>query len=143
MCRSVPHTPQAPILISAAFAPMSGHGTLRKTGGAPGPAKVATRVVLPRMTVLPSWPGRAGAGPAEAGRIGAGRDAGVVSGGSLPPSRECVGESALARIALLDRHDGAPAVVVDDRNVEPGALLEELDVALLLGVDRRQAEQEE
>ena len=44
MCRSVPHTPHAPIWISAAFFGTSGHGTVRITGGAPGPAKVATRI---------------------------------------------------------------------------------------------------
>ena len=40
----MPHTPQAPILISAAFFGTSGHGTVRITGGAPGPSKVATRI---------------------------------------------------------------------------------------------------
>src|SRR6516165_4757058 len=46
ICRSVPHTPHAPILISAAFRGTSGHGTRCITGGAPGPAKVATRIVF-------------------------------------------------------------------------------------------------
>src|SRR5580658_8327594 len=44
MCRSVPHTPQAPILISAAFPEIFGHGTVRISGAAPGPAKVQTRI---------------------------------------------------------------------------------------------------
>ena len=44
MCWSVPQTPHAPILISAAFFGTSGHGTVRITGGAPGPSKVATRM---------------------------------------------------------------------------------------------------
>ena len=46
-------------------------------------------------------------------------------------------------VALLDRQDGAAAVVVDDRNVEPGALLQELKIALHVGFDRREADQEE
>jgi hypothetical protein len=44
MCWSVPQTPQAPILISAAFFGTAGHGTVSITGLAPGPAKVATRM---------------------------------------------------------------------------------------------------
>src|SRR5829696_608502 len=44
MCWSVPQTPQAPILISAAFFGTAGHGTVSMTGLAPGPAKVATRM---------------------------------------------------------------------------------------------------
>src|SRR5262249_39851628 len=35
--------------MSAAFAGICGHGTARMTGSAPGPAKVATRMVLLRM----------------------------------------------------------------------------------------------
>ena len=46
MCRSVPHTPQAPIWISAALRGTAGRATSRITGGAPGPAKVATRTVV-------------------------------------------------------------------------------------------------
>jgi hypothetical protein len=38
MCRSVPQTPQAPILINAAFLPTFGHGTVRMIGCAPGPS---------------------------------------------------------------------------------------------------------
>src|SRR5271155_5512916 len=53
MCRSVPHTPQAPILISAAFAPTFGHGTVRISGLAPGPAKVETRICsMPAFSFL-------------------------------------------------------------------------------------------
>lgn len=44
MCRSVPQTPQAAMRISAALRPTFGQGTSRMTGGAPGPAKVATRI---------------------------------------------------------------------------------------------------
>ena len=46
MCRSVPHTPQAPIWINAAFSGTCGRGTSWMTGAAPGPANVATRIVL-------------------------------------------------------------------------------------------------
>src|ERR1700736_2360234 len=46
---AVPHTPQAPIATRAAFFPMRGHSTERMRGSAPGPAKVATRMVLLRM----------------------------------------------------------------------------------------------
>ena len=38
ICRSVPQTPQAPTLISAALFGIFGHGTLRITGCAPGPS---------------------------------------------------------------------------------------------------------
>lgn len=54
----------------------------------------------------------------------------------LHPSRKGLLESALARIALLDRQDSAASVVVDDRHVEPAALLQKLYVALHVGFDR-------
>ena len=41
MCRSVPQTPQAPILMRADFADIFGQATCRMTGSAPGPSKVA------------------------------------------------------------------------------------------------------
>ena len=44
MCRSVPHTPQAPIWIRAALRGTGGRGTSWMTGAAPGPANVATRI---------------------------------------------------------------------------------------------------
>ena len=44
MCRSVPQTPQAPILIRADFGDIFGQATRRMTGSAPGPSKVATRI---------------------------------------------------------------------------------------------------
>src|ERR1700710_2507915 len=44
MCRSVPQTPHAPTLISAAFFGIFGHGTSRMTGRAPGPSYVHTRI---------------------------------------------------------------------------------------------------
>src|SRR5437660_12604551 len=61
----------------------------------------------------------------------------------LTPGLEDFVEGTLARIALLDRQNGAPAIVVDDRNIEPGPLLEQLQIALHVGVDRRQSHQEE
>jgi hypothetical protein len=62
MCWSVPQTPQAPILIRAAFGGTRGQGTSCITGSAPGPAKVVTRiggfalalaVMLPPVAALP------------------------------------------------------------------------------------------
>src|ERR1051325_8951983 len=71
------------------------------------------------------------------------RDARPGMTNSLPPGLEQILEGALARRALLDREDRAAAVVVDDRNVEPVALLQELDVALHIGLDRREPDEEE
>src|SRR5262252_1506692 len=61
----------------------------------------------------------------------------------LAPGGERVVEGALARRALLDRDDGAALVGVDQRHVEPGALLQKLDVARAVGVDIGEADQEE
>src|ERR1051326_9126592 len=102
--------------MSAALRGISGQGTERISGSAPGPAKVATRMVVFRR-----MPRRA----------------------SLAPGGEGFLERLLAGRALLDRQDGATAVVVDDRNVEPGALFEELQVALHVAVRRRESDQEE
>src|SRR5438309_9694575 len=102
MCKSVPHTPQAPILMSAALRPTSGHGTERMTGGAPGPAKVATRIMLARMTSLRGDQGHSKRPP----RVNAPEER------SLTPGREGIREGALARVSLLDRHDRAPPVVI-------------------------------
>src|SRR5712692_10331797 len=54
MCRSVPQTPQAPILMSAALLGMSGQGTVRITGAAPGPSKVETRICSIARRLPPS-----------------------------------------------------------------------------------------
>src|SRR5438309_1105735 len=62
---------------------------------------------------------------------------------SLPPGRERFREGALARGALFERQDGAAVVVVDDRDVEPGPLLEQLQIAVAVGVGGGQADQEE
>jgi hypothetical protein len=59
MCWSVPHTPQAPIFISAPFGGTFGQATSRITGSAPGPSNVVTRILgrfvaacLPAMLCL-------------------------------------------------------------------------------------------
>src|ERR1700761_1724090 len=54
--------------------------------------------------------------------------------GLFAPRLEGVGERALAGRALLHGQDGTAVVVVDDENVEPRPLLEQLDVALHLGI---------
>src|SRR6478672_12578386 len=59
-------------------------------------------------------------------------------GSSLFPSRERISKDAFARRALLERQDGAAIVGIDHGNVEPGPLLKQLDVALAVGLDRRQ-----
>jgi hypothetical protein len=64
-------------------------------------------------------------------------------GKSLPPSRKRVVEGALTRGALFNRDDGTALVGVDERHVEPGTLLRELDVASAVGVDIGEADQEE
>ena len=59
----------------------------------------------------------------------------------LLPGLERVGEDAVAGRAFLHRQDGAPVVVVDHRDVEPAALLEQLQISLPVGVDVRKADQ--
>src|SRR4030081_3379268 len=61
----------------------------------------------------------------------------------LPPRRERVVERALAGGALFDRDDGAALVDIDQRDVEPRALLQKLQVARAVGIDIRQPDQEE
>src|SRR4030095_9016447 len=98
MCWSVPHTPQAPILISAALVGTSGHGTVRITGGAPGPSKVATRVLsfgtLTSSAVIPD---------SRKGRLGIhalrNRPAGKTTA-LLPRGSECLVKGAYAGVAL-------------------------------------------
>src|SRR5215472_8281224 len=57
------------------------------------------------------------------------------------PSGKRFRERGLSGRTLFDREDRAPTVVVDDRDVEPGALLQELHVALKVGFDGRQSNQ--
>ena len=60
----------------------------------------------------------------------------------LPPGAERFLEGARAGRAFFHRENGALAAGIDDGNVEPVALLEQLNVALHVDVDRRQADQE-
>ena len=48
----------------------------------------------------------------------------------LAPRRERVGKRAVARRAFFDRQNRAPAVGVDDRNIEPRPFLQQLEIAL-------------
>src|SRR5215475_3799173 len=59
------------------------------------------------------------------------------------PHPERIIERAFARRALFDRDDGAALIGVDQRHIEPGTFLQELDVALTVGIDVRQSDQEE
>src|SRR6267154_2550265 len=63
---------------------------------------------------------------------GPGRDDfGLRHGGcSFLPSRKGLRERALTGRALLHGENRAPVVGVDNRDVEPGPLLQELDIAL-------------
>src|SRR6266568_1595610 len=61
----------------------------------------------------------------------------------LAPRRKRLIKRPLARRALFDRNDGAALVDVDQRHVEPGALLEELQIAGAVGIDVGEADQEE
>src|SRR5204863_362580 len=47
-----------------------------------------------------------------------------------PPARQRVGEAALSRRALLDRQNGALAVVEHERDVEPAGVPQQADIAL-------------
>jgi hypothetical protein len=51
------------------------------------------------------------------------------------PGSKGLGEGVVAGRALLHRQDGTAAVGVDDRDVEPRTVLEQLHVALHVGVD--------
>jgi AAA ATPase domain len=64
-------------------------------------------------------------------------------GGLMFPCRESFGEGAVAARALLHRQDGAAAVGVDDRDVKPRTVLEQLHVALHVGVDGGKLYEEE
>src|SRR3954468_2396114 len=64
-------------------------------------------------------------------------------GSSLFPSRERISKDAFARRAFLKRQDGAAIVGIDHGNVEPRPLLEQLDIALAVGLDGGQSDQEE
>ncbi len=55
------------------------------------------------------------------------------------PGGERIGEGPVAGRAFLQGQDGAAAVVIDDRNVEPRPVLSKLQIALHVGVDGGQA----
>src|SRR5258707_709426 len=59
---------------------------------------------------------------------------------SLLSGRECIGEGALPRRALLHRQNGAAIVVIDHGDVELAALLQQLKIALLVRVYVRQTD---
>src|SRR4051812_33597425 len=114
--------------MSAAFFGTSGQGTVRITGGAPGPSNVATRIFsfgkARFLFVFLSLPiGRVDAS------VGERSDGAKSKKELLPPCLEGLLEGAFAGGALFQREDRAAAVVVNDRHIEPGALLEELQIA--------------
>src|SRR5579862_3801796 len=55
---------------------------------------------------------------------------------SACPSREGVGKGALAGWTLFHGQNSAAPVGINNKNVEPGSLFEQLHVALHLGVRR-------
>src|SRR5262245_27459022 len=59
----------------------------------------------------------------------------------LLPGLERVGEDLLAGRAFFQGQNGAAVVVVNHRDVEPAPFLEQLDVAVLVGLRVRQAYQ--
>ena len=54
---------------------------------------------------------------------------------SFPPRRERVVEGAFAGGALFDGDDGAALIDINQRHVEPGALLQKVQIARSVGVD--------
>ena len=66
-----------------------------------------------------------------------------VAAALLAPGRERVVEGALTGGAFFDGDDGAALVDVHQRHVEPRALFQKLQVALAVGIDIRQTDQEE
>ena len=59
------------------------------------------------------------------------------------PRRESLVKCALAQCTLLDRDGGAALVGLDQRHVEPGALLQELDVAGAIDLGVGQADEKD
>src|SRR5271168_4993710 len=57
----------------------------------------------------------------------------------VAPSRKGISESAVAGLSFFQGQNGAPAIVVDNRNIEPRPLFKKLNIALQVGVDRGQA----
>src|SRR5690348_6965680 len=61
----------------------------------------------------------------------------------LAPSGERVGECAVPRRAFFKRKNGPAAIIVNERNIEPGPLFEQLQVSLHVGIDGGEPNQEE
>src|SRR6266536_6647642 len=62
---------------------------------------------------------------------------------SFTPGDKGFLECSFSRLALLDGQNGAPTVVIDDRDVEPGALFQQFHVALYIVFGRGGTEEEE
>src|SRR6266571_4486927 len=62
---------------------------------------------------------------------------------SAAPGDECFLERSFSGRALLDGQNGPATVVVDDRDVEPGALLQQFHVALHIALGRRDTVEKE
>src|SRR5258706_524304 len=54
----------------------------------------------------------------------------------LPPGRKGFSEHARAGCSFFERNDGATIVVIDDRNIKPGAFVEKRNVACSIDVNR-------
>jgi hypothetical protein len=54
----------------------------------------------------------------------------------LVPASKCLGERAVACLTLFQGQDSVVAAGIDDPDVEPRSIFEELRVALHVGVDR-------
>src|SRR3984885_5411488 len=61
----------------------------------------------------------------------------------IAPGGKGISESAIAGRTLFQCQNGTAAIVIDDRNIEPRPALEQLNIALQVGIDRGQADQEE
>jgi len=56
---------------------------------------------------------------------------------SFAPSGESIGESTVPRRTFFEGKNGTPAIVVNDRNIKPRPVFEQLHVTLHIGVDSR------
>ena len=61
----------------------------------------------------------------------------IAFGNLFAPSGESIGESTVPRRTFFECKNGAPAIVVNDRNIKPRPVFEQLHVTLHIGVDRR------
>ena len=60
----------------------------------------------------------------------------VAFGNLFAPSGESIGESTVPRRTFFECKNGTTAIVVNDRNIKPGPVFEQLHVTLHIGVDR-------